>query len=1328
MRKRKFSFIGVGLVVINALLGFSLASNLFLNVATANYTIDETSYFEGVDDGHMYKCYTIEGQPTSIAIGWLHSETNIVPTTLNVPATITSDALTGSAVTYNVVAVAKGGFRYCGFETINLPTSITEIREEAFAFCQKMTTFTFPHSITEIAPSTFLDCRALTTIYYKNSLGNRVLANNSITTIGNHAFDSCVSLQNFYCPTKVTYFGNSCFQKCNSLLSFNLPNSTGSNNITIKSFAFSDCDSLASVYFEENLTVVEDYAFADSKSELRFKYTGSTIPTFSPKWRHKLITTSSDAVYEIDLDQSKIVQHPDYPGLFYTIDTADVKLDNARTNDTSIYVIQNSTAYASIYEFHAPFDSQAGYWDKDNGILTIPNVIRVDDTDYTVKVIKANAFAYNSDIQQVIFNQDLVQIQNHAFFHDTNIHTLDFTACQELVEISYAVFQDVSLKAEAEENHPENADSKSDALTADKQTYNSVMTCITLPNCLQYIGNFAFYNFINLVDGIFFKTDDTQPSQLKMIGDYAFAVHEGKGYTPIAEVDLVLPNSLDDSYAPLAKFFHSFTYEKPKSPATINTSIQNRYAVGKNAFDNQRVLRTVTMEEADNGLSCSFASNVFIRCNKIITFRSNSNLHLMGADMFKNCESLKEVFLCSDRAEAGSYDYPWGISDTATNKTDPGSYGGSLFMGTKTKPDLVIYVNGPRAPRKLTTAPRVGINAWNIEAGQSFVNELHYKGDENYGSIRTRIPTFYNIDWQNEDGDDVVYWKKTNSADVYDCPKPSTVDDYKSGIIAIVKNKTTNKYTVAKYYTDGKSNKVNNVTIYNYSDEIDLTSIPIANDIDTIGDEAFGTDSGGHNAGLYFILPSSVTKIAERSFYRRGSVTSSARIVTYKSGGTIVVPAGDARTYAQIKTAANSSKVGYCCLPPNVQRIERNAFYNNAFEKIELGASVNYIGSAAFYVHPSVATVNKIPNIPTSLRGQVTSITFYAANSTFTDINNGIYYTADASKKTLLYQAGGISGALAIDSGTVAIGFRAVAGCRYTSVSFPNTLKTIYGFAFKDCMDLTTITGLSSIQYINAFPTSTSDEVYNTSLPFDNYDFRDQSRAETAKEYTSPARIGAFEKCLALTTVDFTTMTSLKKIGWFAFGDCSALSNCAGGATYNFYGSSTSNPTSVSAGVLDLRNCSSLTHVEREAFANCSSITYAITPNSTGTDHAIASTLCFGKDTARDSTVGRPFPTTWKVLCGETHAQADQNGTGSLNPTSHYPTVKVSGVNQNVLAPYTNLYYRVYSTSDLYGDSTATSRKYWTTTTTGDIYLFENNAEAIAWYGVPGNSDSQLDH
>ena len=1305
MRKSHAGFIALLFTLISAALAFCMVSNIFLNTAAFNFEINDDSYFEGVDDGHTFKCYTIQGQPTAIAIGWLHSSSNTMPTDLNVPSTITSDALTGTDVTYTVVAIAKGGFRHCSFETITLPTTITEIREEAFAYCMNMTSFTFPSGITEIAPSTFLDCRNLVSIYYKNSAGARVLGNSSITRIGDHAFDSCVSLANFYCPSNATYFGESCFQKCTSLLSFNFPNDNGSNDITVKSYAFADCDMLASVYFEENMTTVEDYAFADSKTELTFLYTGSSIPTFAEKWRHKLITTSSSAVYDILINQSEMHQSPDYPGLFYTIDTADVKLDNARTNDTSVYVIQNSTAYASIYEFHTPFDSQTGYYDKANGILTIPNEIVVDDVHYTVKVIKANAFAYNLDLQHVIFNENLVQIQNHAFFHDTNIHTVDFSNCEDLIEISYSIFQDVTLKAGKD---PDNADTKSDDAGDANQTYNNVMTSVTLPNCLQYLGNFAFYNFTNLVDGISFKTDTTEPSSLRMIGDYAFAVNNNHNWTPSStEVTLELPNTLNDAYAADAKFFHSFTYEKPKSPNTINSTIKNRYAIGKNAFDNQRVLRNVIMEEIDDAHNTSFASNVFVRCNNLITFRANSNLLLMGNDMFKDCALLKEVFLCTDRADSASntLNYPWGIDDTNDN------YSNSLFMGSNTKPDCVIYVNGPHAPKKLYSAPAGGKNQWNVEAGPSYINELNYSSDTTYGSIRTSIPTFYNIDWQNED--DVIYWRKNSTQDVYNCAKPTTTSDYNNGLISIVKDVTTNKYTIAHYYHDGNNSHI--------ADEIDLTALTIADDIETIGNEAFATDTGnaGRKGGFYFILPTSIKTISERAFYRKGTGCNGARIITYKSGSTIKVPTGEGRTYAQIKSAihsaADANKVGYCCMPPNVEKIGRNAFYNHIFGTIELGASINFIGNAAFYTHLGSNS---------ALRGQTTTVTFTGTNTGgFSAINDGIYYTANAAKKTLLYQSNGNTGALVIDGGTIAIGFRAAAGCKYSSVQFPNSLTTIYGCAFRNSRNLTTLTGLSSIQYINAF--AGNSEVYTTSLPFDNYDFRDTARAATHMDYNKPARFGAFMDCVNLTNVDFTSMTAIKKIGWSAFKNDAALVNMANGASYSFYGTVTSNPTTKTTGVLDLRNCTNLTVIEKEAFGGCNGIEYVITRNSTGSNHTAESQLYFGKDPNGNTDVARIFPTTTKVLCGETLNQADQSGSGT-NRTTHYPTVKISNQNESVLGPYTNLYYRVHDVSDLYSGN-KTGRKYWTVDTNGKFYLFEGYDEAKDWLDVTANYNSQDD-
>ena len=158
---------------------------------------------------------------------------------------------------------------------------------------------------------------------------------------------------------------------------------------------------------------------------------------------------------------------------------------------------------------------------------------------------------------------------------------------------------------------------------------------ITLPNCLQYLGNFAFFNFTRLTDCISFKTDPSKPANLKIIGDYAFAVYSAssgnyanndyyKNAGLTASIDIELPYSFDDAAAPLANIYHSFSFDRKggggSNYPTVNASIWNRVAVNKNTFDNQDSIRSVKMESGGTPHNISFGSNIFVRNNGIIYF------------------------------------------------------------------------------------------------------------------------------------------------------------------------------------------------------------------------------------------------------------------------------------------------------------------------------------------------------------------------------------------------------------------------------------------------------------------------------------------------------------------------------------------------------------------------------------------------------------------------------------------------------------------------------------------------------------------------------------
>ncbi|MBP5574809.1 MAG: leucine-rich repeat protein [Bacilli bacterium] len=1304
------------------------------------YTILESGMFTQdvtiSGNSYTFNCYRIKDHDTSIAIAWGQSASS-TPASLPIPDVITSNKPTGSNVDYTIVAIARAGFSHCTFTTITLPQTVRDIREEAFAYCQNMTSFRFPKDVTMVAPSTFLDCRKLTSVYYSSEDGKKTLSNSKITSFGDHSFDSCVSLRRIQCPSSATYFGQSCFQKCSSLTIFRFPYDNGEtgenqNVITVEDYAFADCSYLQRVYFDINMLNISDYAFADSKTDLTFYFYGSQAEfpaSLSAKWRNKKITFGSDGVtdystqvYNIEYNTPKTIDGG-YPGLTCSLSNAARPLDNARTdstsNTTSVYVIPaGGPTYATIEGFETPEEDdwiEGYYYD---GVLTIPDSINYLGVDYPVKVIGALAFKDNDDIEEVYFNHSLVQICNKAFYHSNNISIINFDDCENLVEIGYSIFNDIQLlkKYENSQNDAINdyIDKTATLATLNK---NTLVTSIVLPNSLQYLGNFAFYNFMALTEEISFKTNKSQPSQLKIIGDYAFAVYSESGgsnnsyldanVTP--SIDLELPNSLDDSYAPLANIWHSFSWDRkgggPTAFATVHQSIWNRVAINKNAFENQDGIRTVKMEEGGTPHDISFGSNVFVRATSLIRFESSDNLCLLGNEAFKMCSNLREVFLSADRATANTHGCnssgvlngttitdPWGVGDGTNyhSKVNGKDYGQNVFHTDDYK-EIVIYVKGSGSDKYPNTN-----SAWQgISTTTSYQSEITT-------SKRNSLPVYY-VDWTTTGN--VKYWHvndgdnshpaKNELLDIEDGPQ--TLADYNNGYISFVK-KSNNKYLTARYFTDGNA--------ANFAKTINLTSSTLSGmTIDEIGHESF---AGGKSMGYYFVLPTTVTTIRERAFFRTGNINRGVRIVTFKNGNTIQAYSGSASTFDQLVATINGQadavKAGYCCLPTSVTRIENCAFYNNIFASIELGTGVSFLGNDIFYTHKD----------GNNLRGKNQSFAFTnyngsSTNSNFTVINDGIYYTRNANKKMLLHQANNITGTLTVASGTKAIGNRAAAGTKYSEVVFDNDTTIIYGQAFAYCLNLTTLTNVSQLKYICGSVISPDAEVNNDNT---YYQKNTDGNGGTADAYS-------FQGCTNL-KVDFSQMTAIKKIGDGAFKSCTNLvTDLSLTKTYEFW-TYTHSDTSLTQKtgtavdqILDLSTLSNLRYIGKDCFVSCN-IDYAILPNTTGENYSNQSQLtCGGSAVFNNSS-------TYK-LCGETAQQADQSGNSSLNPKTHYPVAALSG-------DYTHLYYRVHSEDDIL--SAQTTRRYWTAVKTGNanqvkIILFESKEDAIGWLGVTANLNSQ---
>ena len=520
--------------------------------------------------------------------------------------------LTKVMISEGVTGIGEDAFRDCtSLKEITIPNSVTSIGRYAFRGCTGLTEITIPDSVTRIGNQAFYN-----TAYFNNSENWE----NDVLYIGNHLIDAKISLSGTYDIKGGTLtIGDYAFYNCEGLTEITIPNSV----TRIGNQAFEYCSNLKAAWYPGRF---EQWFYKVSVGSYNSALTDAVIYMGEPCGEN-LTWNFSEGVLTIS-GSGDITKSP-WTNAMELI--TKVIIEDGVTS-IGEYAFRGCTGLTEVTIGNSVKSIGDDAFYECTGLteITIPD--RVTSIGYSafsgctslteatignsVKSIEMWTFANCTSLTEVTIGNSVKSIGDNAFYECTGLTKVNITDLKAWCGITFGDYS-ANPFGYAENLYVNNTlvtklviPDGVTSIGSHAFAHCTGLTEVTIPNSVTSIGNSSFHGCTGL-------TEVTIPNSVTSIGNYAFG-----GCTGLTEV--TIPNSVKSIGS------HAFSNCTGLTEVTIPDSVTS---IGSSAFSNCTGLTEVTI---GNGVT-SIGDDAFIGCRGLTEITIPNSVKSIGSSAFYYC-------------------------------------------------------------------------------------------------------------------------------------------------------------------------------------------------------------------------------------------------------------------------------------------------------------------------------------------------------------------------------------------------------------------------------------------------------------------------------------------------------------------------------------------------------------------------------------------------------------------------------------------------------------------------------------------------------------------